>query len=609
MTAVALPRTDQDHDLVDLAPDELARMLDELEELSGSLDVHHVLTRVARAARQLLASDMSTVLILEPEREMLVVAASDGIDPDLARRLSTPVGENLAGLAAQLGQCVSTSDITADTRSALRDVCAGHIRSALLAPMMRDGRVLGVVGIECRAAREFSERDERLLRVLAKHGAAAIENANLYAAETQRVQQLNDLLSRLNVQNDIMRRSREAHDRLTEAALQGVGHSSLLHVLVDLVPVPLVLTNQFGARLCAAAPPGEERLEQLWTACEAGPAFARQLERLRSNAGLAEPARPREAGSWRIVVVTAGGELLGALVVLDHLRLEELHMVVLEEAANVIATELLRERSIAETEARASGDLVRMLVARDGWGKGAQERAALLGHDLTRGQCVIASGIGADGTWPEMRLLVSATRRAAACAGLCGLVGECDGVLAVLLASGDRAVSRESTSEWIAGFVRHLEGRVDEPVTFGVSPITADGSRIREGFDAARQALAVSRLGKDRRVTHFDDVQLIASLIDITNEHALGRYIESTIGKLRDYDRRQRTELAHTLEIYLDCSGVARHAAKALYLHPHSLRYRLRRICEIQELDLADPMTRLTAHLALKLSALVSEPS
>jgi sugar diacid utilization regulator len=605
VTMAATPDAGHAEGLGELSSDELARLLEVSQALSGSLDVEQVLRGIAAAARQLLETDMSTVLILDEKRQHLTVAAFDGLDPDVARRLATPVGKNLAGLAAEFGECVRSSDVATDRRSALGDVCAGHICSTMLAPMTHDGRVLGVLGVETEAIRDFSEREESLLRLLAKQGAIAIETARLYAAEQQRVEQLNALLDRLHAQNDIMRRSREAHDRLTEAVLEGLGHASLVRVLVDLVPAPVVLTNQFGARLCAGAPAGDERLEELWRRCTASPAFSRQLGQLRANAGLAEPARVGDGGFWRTVVVVASGELLGALVVLDHVQLEELHMVVLEEAAGVIATEMLRERAIAEAEARASGDLVRMLVADDGWGHGAHERAALLGHDLTGDQCVVVAEREGSAGLPEGHAAVSAARRAAARAGLRCLIGEADGVTVAVLTAGDRGLSRERVDSWIAGFERELGDTAGADMRFGVSAITSDSSRVSEAFVGARQALAVCRLGAERRVTYLEDVHLVATLVDITNQPAVDRYIDSTIGKLLDYDRRKHTDFAHTLETYLDCSGVARHAAKALYLHPHSLRYRLRRICEIQQLDLADPMTRLTAHLSLKLRALV----
>jgi DNA-binding PucR family transcriptional regulator len=203
--------------------------------------------------------------------------------------------------------------------------------------------------------------------------------------------------------------------------------------------------------------------------------------------------------------------------------------------------------------------------------------------------------------------VLAATRRAAARSGLQSLVGTVDGTLAAVLTSGDRTLSRTCVDQWIADVRSELAARSGAvSLVFGISPVPCASGEIADAFSRASQALAVCRLGAGQEITHFDDVNLIATLIDITKADAVERYVEQTIGRLEDYDRRKRTDLAHTLETYLDCSGVARHAAKALYLHPHSLRYRLRRIVEIQALDLDDPMTRLSTHLALKLRALIA---
>lgn len=609
MNVIVLPseRVEVPADLsADLSSAELAQLLGLSQGLSGSLDTEQLLDQAVKAARTLLGTDMSTLLIPDAEGEYLTVAASAGIREDVARRLSTPVGHNLAGRVAQTGVPMRSSDVARDTRSTLGSVCEGHITSCMLVPMQRSGRVLGVLGVEARERREFTDREECILQLLADHAATAIETASLYRAERDRVEQLKTVLDRLNAQNDVMRRSRDAHDRLAEVALEGMGHDALLRVLVDLVPAPIAVVNQFGSLVSGDAPEGDDRFETLWTACSATPAFAHQLEQLRANVGLTQPSVVPDAGAWRMVPVLAAGELLGALVVLDHTRLEELHMVVLEEAASLVAAELLRERSVAEVEARAHGDLVRTLLSADGWGPQAEGRAALLGHDLTTAQGVVAIR-ATSGVLPDAAAMLSATRRAAVRTGLQSLVGTVDGTLAVLLTSGDRTLSRESVDQWIADVRSELAARsLPAALVFGVSPVPCTGGEIADAFSRSCQALAVCALGAGREVTHFDDVNLIATLIDITKPDALGRYIEQTIGCLEDYDRRKRTDLAHTLETYLDCSGVARHAAKALYLHPHSLRYRLRRIVEIQGLDLDDPMTRLSTHLALKLRALIA---
>jgi sugar diacid utilization regulator len=594
----------------ELSSAELSELLEVSQSIAGSLDFGHVLDKVVNAARTLLGTNMSTLLIPDDDGRYLTVAASTGMRSDVARKLSTPVGQNLAGLAAKTGRPVRCSDVAWGESSSLADGCAGHTTSCLLVPMRRHDRVLGVLGVEAPHERVFTDREECILQLLADHAATAIETASLYSAEHERAEQLNRLLERLHAQNDVMRRSREAHDRLAEAALEGLGHDALLRVLVGLVPAPIVVVNQFGSLLGGDAPAPDDGFDALWQSCAASPVFGRQLERLRANVGLVQPSAVPEAGFWRTVPVLAAGELLGALVVLDHERLEELHMVVLEEAASMVAAELLRERSIAEVESRAHGDLVRTLVSVDGWGDQAKDRAALLGYDLTSGQCVIAIRTATEQPTPEPAAVLSASRRAAERVGLRSLAASVEGLLTVVLTSGDRKLARDLVDEWIAEFGEQLavqSGPAD--LTYGVSPVACAPGETADAFSKARQALAVCRLGAGAEVTYFDDVDLIALLIDITNEDAVERYIEQTIGELQQYDARKRTDLMGTLETYLDCSGVARHAAKALYLHPHSLRYRLRRIAEIQELDLDDPMARLSSHLALKLRALITQPA
>ena len=49
-------------------------------------------------------------------------------------------------------------------------------------------------------------------------------------------------------------------------------------------------------------------------------------------------------------------------------------------------------------------------------------------------------------------------------------------------------------------------------------------------------------------------------------------------------------------------------AAKALYLHPNTFRYRLRRVAEVGEINLADPEQRFVAMLHLRVLAPGPEP-
>jgi sugar diacid utilization regulator len=559
---------------------------------------------VVSAARSLLETDMSTVLIVDEAGERLEVAAAAGVDPDVAAGLSTPMGENLAGHVAQSGKPLRCCDVPADPRSRLAAVGEAGITSAMLSPLEHHGEVIGVLAVESIARRRFAPREQNLLQLMANQAATAIAKARLYHAERTHVEELRGLVDRVNNQYHLLSRTQDAHDRLTRVVLEGLGLGTLAQTTAELVGAPVALANQFGCLIHAAAPGSGDRAAELWRGCSADPRFAAQLAEVRENAGLGEPAFVGDGGCWRIVPAVAAGEALGFVVALEPDSLGEVEMTLLEQAATIVASELLRERGIAEAEARMHGDLLRSLLAGGGDLAQVHARAALLGHDLAEPQCVMVAAPA--GGCLDASLVASAGGWASAQAGLRTIVAVMDGVAVALVESADRALGRECVEAWVDAFRRRLaalghEGRL----RVGVSGFTADAPDIRWAHESARQALAVSELDGSDDVVFFDEVELLATLVSAADREPMRRFVRRCIGKLAEYDEQRGSALTETLEVYLDHSGVARHAAKSLYLHPHSLRYRLRRIDEIQGIDLSNPTERLMAHLALKLRSVV----
>jgi DNA-binding PucR family transcriptional regulator len=58
------------------------------------------------------------------------------------------------------------------------------------------------------------------------------------------------------------------------------------------------------------------------------------------------------------------------------------------------------------------------------------------------------------------------------------------------------------------------------------------------------------------------------------------------VGRLAEYDRQRSTSLLKTLEEFLRRRGNISSTAEALYVHPNTLRQRLRRIAQLSGLDL-----------------------
>lgn len=73
------------------------------------------------------------------------------------------------------------------------------------------------------------------------------------------------------------------------------------------------------------------------------------------------------------------------------------------------------------------------------------------------------------------------------------------------------------------------------------------------------------------------------------------------VAVLRRLDAQGRTDYIRSLRAYFDNAGDVPRAAAAIFLHPNTLRYRLRRMQELAGLDLKDPIERLVAELHLRM--------
>jgi DNA-binding PucR family transcriptional regulator len=79
------------------------------------------------------------------------------------------------------------------------------------------------------------------------------------------------------------------------------------------------------------------------------------------------------------------------------------------------------------------------------------------------------------------------------------------------------------------------------------------------------------------------------------------------VRRMMEHDAAHSTTHAVSLLAYLDAFGEAAKAAAELSVHENTLRYRVRRLQELFELDLGDPTDRLVVWLQLRLLQLADE--
>jgi DNA-binding PucR family transcriptional regulator len=73
------------------------------------------------------------------------------------------------------------------------------------------------------------------------------------------------------------------------------------------------------------------------------------------------------------------------------------------------------------------------------------------------------------------------------------------------------------------------------------------------------------------------------------------------VDAIRLYDAEESTDYVSTLTAWIDARSDTGDAAAALFIHPNTLRYRLKRIEELFALDLSDPDVRLAITIQLRL--------
>jgi DNA-binding PucR family transcriptional regulator len=89
---------------------------------------------------------------------------------------------------------------------------------------------------------------------------------------------------------------------------------------------------------------------------------------------------------------------------------------------------------------------------------------------------------------------------------------------------------------------------------------------------------------------------------------ARGEPVAGPLARLAAYDREHDGSLVATLHAWLEAFGDVNRAAEALFVHPNTFRYRLRRARDVGGIDLLDPAQRFAVMLQLRLwPALVGE--
>lgn len=159
-----------------------------------------------------------------------------------------------------------------------------------------------------------------------------------------------------------------------------------------------------------------------------------------------------------------------------------------------------------------------------------------------------------------------------------------------------------STYEFIPYFILEMQRR------FGVGHILgASGNMyksltdVKSSYEEAQYTLKMKTVFPIdmKYILHYEELGMFQMLeVFASNKQ---RTVHPSILKLKAYDLKNQTELLHTLTVYLEKDDNPNEASRTLHIHVNTLNYRLKRISEIGNIRLRDPIQKMSLFLDIKI--------
>jgi purine catabolism regulator len=420
----------------------------------------------------------------------------------------------------------------------------------------------------------------------------------------------------VNEQYAVLRRALSAHERLEQILLSEGGLESLAGTLATQIGAAVMVFDGRGEPLVQRAFRRSISPEMVTTLQHELHKRSRRRDARaflpsyseEDNRALALPVatdgRPgpdagveRTLEAWLVAIKDSG-------------PLSDFDRLTLHQAVTIVALELLRRRVAGDTERRLAGDVLAAVVEGELAGSELSRRLEPFGLSERVAAIVVERPNGGRGSAaPVEAALVSALREEASP----GLVASTNGLTCALVAG----IPEEELFA-LAGRVSELaSNEIGTRLRIGAGRAVAGGD-ARRSFHEARCALEALALGvapghngngdgqASSAPATYKDLGAFELLLSLQDDEALRLFCDSILGPIEANEGHYGGELMRSLEAFIEENGQWERAAKRLYCHRHTLRYRIRRVEELTGRNLGSARDRIEFWLALRGRELVT---
>jgi PucR family transcriptional regulator, purine catabolism regulatory protein len=403
----------------------------------------------------------------------------------------------------------------------------------------------------------------------------------------------------VDAQLEELRTTERIHETFTELSVAGAGISEILAEVARLSGLPVVLESIKHQVLGydAAHEPAQELLTD-WA------------KRSRAVESTTRTTYHQSAG-WLVTTVGARGDTWGRLVLISPEPPPRRHLVLLERAASALALHRLLARDRESLERQIHRTLLAALSSSAPPDPDVVARCADAGVPIQGRQLVGLAVLphAGDSAPPAslaaqelVRDLAEATARAARTSRVAALVAVTSDDVVGCLLSASAMQDHRAMVDGLAADIHRAASDLPRSLPVLVAagtPVEGPGVAWRTLTEARQVAFAAARSSADRPCHRLHDVHLRGLLHILIEDERLAAFTERELSALTRYDEHHGSTLLDSLRTFVEHRGNKTAAATASHLSRPAYYERLARIERILNVDLSNPETVTSLHVAL----------
>jgi DNA-binding PucR family transcriptional regulator len=452
-----------------------------------------------------------------------------------------------------------------------------------------------------------------------KDWGGSVDDELGFFKENNMIHELEKAYEQIVIERDNLDQTFEFHKKLMELIMLGKDLQSIADMVYDFLGVPIVISNQNWRTLAAMGLAVEETKELYLDLSKWFESLKKDPHQSRKQKKQPEVFSTKflsysEHKHYLISPIIVRQKLAGfCTLILNCKEIKEIYGMILEKTAASSAQYLLSQQIAIETEQRSRGYFLDQILSKQLTKEEILKWGYYIGIDLEDSFyiAVLNQVKKNESTIKKEQIefnekLIGSLSSFLTREKVRYLIGQRSDNIVILIQSKGLAEQEVGIKSFFEKILEDCQTHYKtKKFKIGISMCA---NTIETAFDQYDEALAAFLMANgQRQIFSYHELGAVGIFIQAGNERLIKRYVENSLGKLIEYDKKKNAETIKTLYVYISNGGNFEQTALELALSISGLRYRLQKIEDLLETDIRNPHVYLQLYFAIQLLIVYGE--